>query len=208
MTEEPIVTYPDNSRRARKTEPKERKRPEKVISGNVVPREKSFGRKLRETFAVTDTVSTRDFVIFDVIVPAIKNMFFDSTTRGLERALFFDDPQRRTTQGHRSSYEMYRPAERPLGSGFGRSAAPPTRGPNTQPYEIVLPTRGEAEDVLDAMASILAEYDVVTMADLYDLVGYHGTFTDNRWGWTNLRGIGVSRVRDGYLVNLPRPVSV
>ena len=44
----------------------------------------------------------------------------------------------------------------------------------------------------------------VKIADLYDLVGMDSNYTDNRYGWTNLRSAQVVRVRDGYLLKLPK----
>jgi len=37
------------------------------------------------------------------------------------------------------------------------------------------------------------------------LVGLAATHTDNKWGWTDLSGAGVSRIRGGYLLDLPEP---
>ena len=44
------------------------------------------------------------------------------------------------------------------------------------------------------------------MADLYDMVNITGDYTDTKWGWYDLRGAGVERIRSGYLLDLPRPV--
>jgi hypothetical protein len=51
-----------------------------------------------------------------------------------------------------------------------------------------------------------SQYEVVTVADLYELVGTEPTHVDTTWGWTNLKGAGVARVRGlGYLLDLPEP---
>lgn len=74
--------------------------------------------------------------------------------------------------------------------------------------EIVLETRGDAEIVIEKLRDTLAQYDVVTVADLYDLVGITGSFTDNKWGWYNLRDARVSPVRGGYLLDLPGTTAI
>src|SRR5690606_42119776 len=74
--------------------------------------------------------------------------------------------------------------------------------------EIVLATRSEAEEVLDRLSDLINSYDVALVSDLYDLIGITGSFTDDRWGWTSLTGARVERVRDGYLLNLPRTQSI
>ena len=68
----------------------------------------------------------------------------------------------------------------------------------------VFDTRKEAEEVLDRMDDLIDTYGVVSVADLYDLVGISGNYTDNKYGWTNLRNADVQRVRDGYLLKLPK----
>jgi hypothetical protein len=71
--------------------------------------------------------------------------------------------------------------------------------------EIVLDQRAEAEEVIDRLYDVVNKYEQATVADLYDLVGLSSTHTDHKWGWTDLRGAGVSRIRDGYLLDLPDP---
>jgi hypothetical protein len=53
---------------------------------------------------------------------------------------------------------------------------------------------------------VLAMYGQVTVAQLYALTGIRAEHTDNKWGWTNLKGAQAVRLRDGrYLLDLPRP---
>ena len=74
--------------------------------------------------------------------------------------------------------------------------------------DIVLSSRGEAEDVLDRMEEIIDTYKLVTVADLFDLVGVTGNYTDNKYGWTNIRNAEIVRVRDGYMIKMPRAVPI
>ena len=36
------------------------------------------------------------------------------------------------------------------------------------------------------------------------LVGVSGNYTDNKYGWTDIRNASVIRVRDGYMIKLPK----
>lgn len=74
--------------------------------------------------------------------------------------------------------------------------------------EVIIETRVEAEHVLDRMVDLLKQYDQVTVSDLCDLVGATAAYTDNKWGWTDLRGADIRRVREGYLLKLPQPDSL
>jgi hypothetical protein len=68
-----------------------------------------------------------------------------------------------------------------------------------------LATRVEAEEVIDRLFDVVSRYETATVADLYEMVGVTGNYTDDKWGWTDLRGASVQRVRNGYLLDLPRP---
>lgn len=69
---------------------------------------------------------------------------------------------------------------------------------------IVLPTQGDADSVLQAMDKILGQYRNVSIADLYDLVGWQSQYTDSNYGWTDLHGASVIHVNDGWLLKLPK----
>ena len=71
--------------------------------------------------------------------------------------------------------------------------------------EIIIPTRPEADAVLEGLFAILEEYDVVSVSDLYEMTGVTSHFTDRKWGWTDLRGSDIHRIREGWLLDLPRP---
>ena len=71
--------------------------------------------------------------------------------------------------------------------------------------EIILTSRAEAEEVIDRLFDMVSQWSRASVSDLYALVGFKSEHTDEKWGWTNLRGAGVSRVRGGYLLDLPEP---
>ena len=62
----------------------------------------------------------------------------------------------------------------------------------------------EAEEVITKMDELIDTYGMVSVADLYDLVGKTSEYTDNKYGWTNIRTAEVIRVRDGYMLKLPK----
>ena len=74
--------------------------------------------------------------------------------------------------------------------------------------EIILDSRGEAEDVLARLDELIDSYGLVRVADLYDLVGITGDYTDNKYGWTSLRTAEVIRVREGYAIKMPRAIPI
>lgn len=213
MAEEPsekkmIVNYPSNTHKERERAGEPPKRVEKVVSGEVIQRKRSLGRRLADTFTGDDIKSVGSFVLLDVLVPAMKTMLSDAVSQGVERVFFGDSRPR--SPGYRSSNytnynRMYSPAS-------ARREEPRTLSQRARAShdfgEVILSSRGEAEDVLDRLGDLIDRYDVATVADLYELVAITGSYADNKWGWTDLRGSEVRRVREGYLLVLPRTMPI
>lgn len=215
MTEVP--NYPSNSHKASEEKtadvPKEdRKKLQKVVSGVVVARKPSMFKRLNEAFTGDDARTVGSYILFDVVVPAAKNMILDSVTQGAERAMFGEVRTRRSSglsSTTRSNYTGYsrmtsRPTMRAMEPDEPRGISRRARA--THDFsEITLPTRGDAEAAVAGMNVVMGDYGVVTVSDLYELVGITGSFVDHKWGWNDLRTVRIQRVRNGYLLDMPRP---
>lgn len=57
--------------------------------------------------------------------------------------------------------------------------------------------------LLDNLIDCVQRYGMVTVNQMYDMVGVTGEYTDEYFGWTSLRTARVIRVRDGFIVDLP-----
>lgn len=205
--------FPSNSRRqtestGNKPEPK---KIEQIATGDVVRRKKPLGRRFSETFVGGDAKSAGAYVLFDVLLPAAKDMVADAMSMGVEKMLFGEARSTSRRGGTRSStnsyvsYNRYAPTN-PTTRREEPRANPSRRARASHDFdEIILATRVEAEEVVDRLFDLVSRYESATVSDLYELVGVAGTFTDEKWGWTDIRGAGVSRVRNGYLLDLPKP---
>lgn len=200
------TNFPSNTS-SDKNEPKKLDR---VTTSEPIKRKKPIGKRLAETFVKDEVDNVGQYILFDVVVPAVKEMVSSAVSQGIERMLFGDSrPNRSRTNNstYRPSYSSY--SRSPGGRAFeadDRRREVSKRARATHDFdEIILADRGEAEMVLDSMGNTLDSFDVVTVADLYDLVGTTPEFTDNTWGWRDLRGAEIRRVREGYLLNLPKP---
>ena len=58
------------------------------------------------------------------------------------------------------------------------------------------------------MDELIETYGVASVADLYDLVGLRCEYTDNKYGWNNLRNAEPIRVRDGYMLKMPKALPI
>lgn len=74
--------------------------------------------------------------------------------------------------------------------------------------DLVLPTQQHAELYLANMFDLLNQYRVVAVADLYEMAAITPAISDNSYGWTSLEGSRISKVREGYLLELPRPTLI
>jgi hypothetical protein len=67
-----------------------------------------------------------------------------------------------------------------------------------------LESGAEADEVIARLDELIDVYGMASVADLYDLVGISGQYTDNKYGWTDVSSASRIRVRDGYLLKMPR----
>lgn len=74
--------------------------------------------------------------------------------------------------------------------------------------EVIVPTRGDAELVIDALCEKISMYGVATVGDYYDAVGIKTTAIDFKYGWVNLSSANKHRTLDGYAIILPTPKPV
>lgn len=183
-----------------------RKKVDKVVTGNVKIKKKNSIHKLTDVFVAEDLHTVVDYVRSDLIVPTLKKLLVEIIKDGAEMIFFGNSSRSKDRRGNADtvSYRSY----------YGRDRREPDRfnepsGRVRRTYDdITIPSRGEAEEVLDRMCEILDTYETVSIADFYDLVGVSGHYTDQNYGWTNLRNAEVIRTRDGYKIRLPRAVNI
>lgn len=212
--------FPGNSQRPKRPvrpEPEkaaEGKKIERVVQGEVVRRKKPLGKRVREMFLGGDGPTVGEYLVGDILIPGIRDMFADMVQGGVERMLYGESRASHRRPGSRFGQPTGRVdyrgfASPPVGARPREDSRPSMsrRGRATHDFdEILIPSRPEAEAVLDGLYSILEQYEQVAVSDLYELVGQSANFTDNRYGWTDLMGSRVERTRGGYFVlNLPRP---
>lgn len=204
---------PSNTKKDKVEETEERETLASVVESPARRRKKSVGRKFREAVSGDDARSAFGYTFSDVIIPAIKGMALDAVNEALSRMLYGDvrGRSRPIVGGSSNNYTPYNriSSNTPAGGGAsvnqGRTITQRARA--THDFdEIVLGSRGEAEMVRDALLQRIAQFDVATVADLYDLVQITGSFTDNKYGWYDLTGATIDRAgREGYLLTLPKP---
>lgn len=198
--------YKSNSHKFRDSQPQaltEKKKVEKVVRGKVRTKPKSGISKISEVFISEDAANVKSYIVMDVLVPAVKKAISDIVRDGIDMILYGESRGRKSSTN--SSYVSYRDYSRSDDRDRFRESRTRT-GYNHD--DVVLETRGEAEEVLSRMDELIDTYGVVSVADLYDLIGKSCEYTDNKYGWTNIRNAEPIRVRDGYMLKLPKALPI
>ena len=176
--------------------PENEKNIKKIVSGTAkVKKKNGFQKILRDIFVSRDATDIKEHIWFDVIVPALKKSIVDFVD-----AIVYPNNKRTSKVSYQPYYDS---------KSNNRSRRNDDRaGRNSFYEEIIVDSRGEAEEIIDKMNEIIVNYDVVSVADLYEMIGYDkkSRYTDFNYGWSDLRGAKAVRVPDGFLLGLPSPI--
>ena len=179
------------------------KKVEKVITGVAKTRKRSETRKLADIFISEDIANVKSYVLMDVLVPAIKKAISDIVTNGIDMILYGETGRnRKQSPASKISYGGFydKPSER---RNYSRARS-------ALDYDdILFDNRGDAEAVLSALEDIISQFNVASVGDLYDLAQIStNNYTVNKYGWTDLHTASVVRVRDGYMLKLPKALPI
>lgn len=199
--------YESNSHRSKELQRVEAQQPEKrvqkVVTGNVKTR-KNEVRKITDIFISEDAANVKSYIFMDVLVPAIKKAISDIVTDGIDMILYggTGGSKRKTSSGSKVSYRSYYDDRR----DSRRESS--YRDRNRFDYDdIVFDSRGSAEAVRNEMNDCIERYGMVSVADMYDMAGLAAPYTSSKFGWTSIRTAEVKRVRDGYIIELPKAIA-
>lgn len=206
-----------NSHKYHKEVSEPRQSVEPVIEKAGNKKRKPMGKQVKEAL-VGDVEEVRSYLLWDVLVPAVKDTMVD-LIKAFAEGIFHSNGTRGRNQyvqrNGSTSYVSYSSYSNDGYSSRGGGRRPeygnrPMRGSYNNRYAydfegIVYDTRDDAEKVLDALAERTFKYGQASVADLYELSRIPSQYTDVDWGWCELSRASVERTRDGYIINLPRP---
>lgn len=208
-----MENYPSNSRESRDLravpDPEE-KHFEKIVDTPPIRRKKTLGSRVRDLFFQGDNVF--EYVVREVLVPAFKDTMSDAVSSTMERMLFGENGERRTRRTPSRSSAFGSPGH----TNYTRYSSTSTSRENTRPIpvrnrvsndfdELIFATKLEANRILDQMDEAIRKYGHVSVRDLYEMVGEQFHYTDEKYGWTDLRRASTRRIANGgYLLDLPK----
>lgn len=199
--------YKPNSHRFKEEQRKaaaEEKKIEKVASGGTAKvKKKSELRKFANSFISEDVSSVKSHVVSDVIIPAAKKLVYDIVKDGIDMLLYgaSGGSSGKTTTGSKVSYSKFYDDPRDR-----RSTS--TTKTRFDFDDIVFDSRGVAEAVLAQMQEVIDRYGFVTVADMYDMADLTQPYTSNKYGWINVNSAEVVRIREGYIIKLPKAAPI
>ena len=165
----------------------------------------SPGRKFLKAFIDDDVKDVKGYVLFDVIIPTMKETFYKIVTGAMEMTLWGEvNKASRDNRARRSyvSYDRVSSQQRDI----------PDRGRRDkdryQFEEFLFESRDAAEEVLSNMVDLTIDYGECRVSNYLDMVGITSEFTDEYWGWRNLSSASTKRVHGGYIIDLPKPVNL
>lgn len=204
------MDYQGNSKKNKKddnTEPKKNLEP--IVTGEVISKPKPVGSKFKAIFFGGDFRSATEFVLAEVLLPAVRNVIVESVSKGADRLIYGESMHRqvRRPPNYTSRIQYNNPVLR--GDPINRALLPNQSArtawvSNRKDFDdIILTQESEANAVVERLIDIVDQYEVVSIADLSEILGQPSSPIDNKWGWTNLATIEVRQVREGWRISFP-----
>lgn len=200
--------YPSNSNKSKRKATEEKKEIVPVAKGTV--HKKSLGDKMADAMFSEDAKSVKDYAIWDVIVPTIKNGIADLIIGGVQMMLFGDAGSRRggnsySSRRNNGGHENYSGYYTTTSNNQNRGRERVRNGRYSYPIP-ELSDRASAERVLDGMAETIEDYGEASVADLLEMCDIQSSFVDHNWGWRDARDISCRRTPRGYIIDCAEPI--
>lgn len=175
------------------------------ITGKVKIRKKPLVQRLASSLFQDNIGDIQRYLFEDALIPGLKNSILD-----VQEMLFFGEVRGRRRGGSSAYYgddfHNYGGYFKSQGQKPKRQAIAVNQKPS--PYDICVPSRAKANEILDIMQEAIIQYGNVSVNDLYGMVGITGSWTDADWGWTDLSTALIRHTRNGYLLELPPIVNI
>lgn len=198
-------------------ETEEKPRIEKVVTGTVIKKKKGLiERAVLALMGPDGLPKVGKTISKDIIVPTLKNLLTDSLKSGIDMMAYGKNNQgpNNTPPGNGYYYngsgnnynqnvpynQSYQSTTPPV-----TSIVPQMNGNQVQQFQIS--TRQEATSVLDTLNLTIQRYGTASVADYYDCLGVEGRFTDNNYGWRDLRLAKILPSGSMFTIEMP-PVVV
>ena len=185
------TNYQSNSKKSKINTVEDKNKVNKIVKGKVKTKKKN---SILASVINDDLQDIKKYIVEDVLIPTIKKTITDVVKNSIDMFFYGEVSRSNRSNSSRISYSSY----------YDRDREPRSRRNSLLIDDIVLESRAEAEEVLDRLDEMIEEFGMASVLNLYDLIGVTAPFTADKYGWTDIRNATAVRVRDGYLLKLPR----
>lgn len=172
---------------------------EKVISGEIVKKKKSS--VIANEFVKEEPSYVRDYILGEVILPAVKNTIANIVKNATDLFLF-GEVSGNSSRNDRTGYSRRSRDDRDYDMPRDRRRYSERRYDDFS--DIVMTSRADATMVLNDLRDQIEDYGYATVANFYELVGEDSGHNDVKYGWESLDRAYVVSVRGGYIIVFPR----
>lgn len=178
---------------------------EKAIQGNASVKKPSTGRRFKDELIYDDGTDLKEFFLFDLLAPTIKDVIVDFGKRLLE-LIFYGRASGKAKSSGGASYVSYssfnqsRRSDRPIASRTKRIA---------ELDSLEFESRADAENIVDLMNELIDQYGEADVKDLYSLAGITSNgFVDCQFGWRTKFPYDISYYRGTWILHVPRVIEL
>lgn len=164
-------------------------------------------RKFGNTMLAEDPTSVKSFIIRDIVVPTLKDTFFEILTEGLRMAMY---GSARASRGSKKSVVSNSNSYVSYGSYSSNSTQRPSvvSSERMNYRDWVFDDYTKAREAFDYLLLRLETYRQVKVADYYDKVEITPPRAAAYYGWYDLSEMRISKVPGGWTLDLPRHVEL
>jgi hypothetical protein len=202
--------YPGNSNldKEKKANLEVRKKPTTTVK--ATKKKKTLAQKFSDVFLCEDVATVKGYILNDVVIPGLKDAFEDIVTSTISMMLHGSNNGRPNTRNRNVRSNYGTPYYQYSKNDKNQKNAPSKSGESARNHidQVIFDNREEANQVLDCMVDYLMDYSMVSVADFYDFACVSSDWTDQKWGWYDLREARVIKTRDGWEIRLPRPEQI
>lgn len=177
-----------------------------IVSVGKKKRKNIFGI-LFEEICIKNFNEMKNTFVDEVLIPQTMDWLYDLGTDFLSGIL-----QSSKSSSKRSGSSLFGRTDyssRFHGNTHGKRERRDEREENVRDYEeISFDTRPDAERILMKMMAAIERYQIVAVSDLLSWSGFKTSWTDEKFGWTDLSKAKVYRVNGRYYLDLPEPHAI
>ena len=182
-----------------------------VAKGKVI--EKTPAKKAMDNFFVEDMKGVGNYVFKDVILPGIKRILSTAIKGAVDTTFYGSGAKFDDARGPRRPGQFVDYTQKNYFDGRDRAYNnAPVRTHTVSIDNIIFETYGEAQDVIHGLQSLISQYGIASVAQMYDLAGVSimGDYTKNNYGWTDINSSNtrIIETREGYILDMPKALPI